>query len=73
MLFEQFYSKAKGKRSTLHSYTVKHSMLLNAITPQDRELLAVVKASEAFRVYLMLSEFPLSRDHDALSANLTST
>ena len=38
----------------------------------ERELLALVKACDAFRVYLLGREFTLRTDHAALSANFNS-
>ena len=73
MLLEQSYSSAKGKRSTLRFV---YSQALNAAQRNyytyERELLAVVKACDAFRVYLLGRVFTLRTDHAALSAIFNS-
>ena len=69
--FMQSFSNAKGKRCILRSSLVKHSMLLNLnYSSYDRELLAVLKACNAFRVYLVIGNlaYALTKMHIARSS-----
>ena len=57
-------------------HTLFYSQALNAAklkyTTYERELLAVVKAYDASRVYLLVKEFSLRTDHSALPAIFNS-